>query len=188
MEISSLEHADQRVTAQAPMAWWYCPFYNGERTPNLPNGKGCIMGLDVGNMTQANIMQASMEAAVFGLRAGSGGLCQGELRDRGHPPHRRRGQERGLAADDRRRLRSAGQDTATGRRRRPGCRPERHAGAPGCWADDTRQQPAALIDEHIGFDEAAGVHTNPGHCADIYQESYQRYLATRRSAKTPLFK
>ena len=46
------------------------PFYNGERTPNLPNGKGCILGLNDANMTPANIVRASMESAVFGLRAG----------------------------------------------------------------------------------------------------------------------
>ena len=46
------------------------PFYNGERTPNLPNGKGCMLGLDAGNTTPANILRASMEAAVSGLRTG----------------------------------------------------------------------------------------------------------------------
>ena len=46
------------------------PFYNGERTPNLPNGKGCILGLNDTNMTPANIVRASMESAIFGLRAG----------------------------------------------------------------------------------------------------------------------
>ncbi len=46
------------------------PFYNGERTPNLPNGRGCIMGLTMNNNNRANILQASMEAAVFGLRGG----------------------------------------------------------------------------------------------------------------------
>jgi len=46
------------------------PFYNGERTPNLPNGRGCIMGLTLNNNSRANILQASMEAAVFGLRGG----------------------------------------------------------------------------------------------------------------------
>ena len=48
------------------------PFYHGERTPNLPHGKGCLRGLDVDNMTPANIARASMEAAVFGLRLGLG--------------------------------------------------------------------------------------------------------------------
>ena len=46
------------------------PFYNGERTPNLPNGRGCIMGLNDSNMNQVNINRASMESAVYGLRTG----------------------------------------------------------------------------------------------------------------------
>ena len=45
------------------------PFYNGERTPNLPHGKGCILGLNDTNMTPANIVRASMESAIFGLHA-----------------------------------------------------------------------------------------------------------------------
>ena len=46
------------------------PFYNGERAPNLPNGKGCIMGLDMNNMTKGNILRSSMEAAILGMRLG----------------------------------------------------------------------------------------------------------------------
>jgi len=46
------------------------PFYNGERAPNLPNGKGCIMGLDMNNMQQNNILRSSMEAAILGMRFG----------------------------------------------------------------------------------------------------------------------
>ena len=32
------------------------PFYNGERSPNLPKGKGCILGLNMNNMNKANIL------------------------------------------------------------------------------------------------------------------------------------
>ena len=46
------------------------PFYNGERAPNLPNGKGSIVGLNMNNMTEANLLRSSMEAAIFGLRYG----------------------------------------------------------------------------------------------------------------------
>ena len=46
------------------------PFFSGERTPNLPNGKGCILGLDANNYSRANVMRSAMEAAVYGLRAG----------------------------------------------------------------------------------------------------------------------
>ncbi|MBN1524005.1 MAG: xylulokinase [Spirochaetales bacterium] len=46
------------------------PFYNGERTPNLPNGKGCFVGMDMNNVTRGNMIRASMEAAIFGLKGG----------------------------------------------------------------------------------------------------------------------
>jgi xylulokinase len=46
------------------------PYYNGERTPNLPRGKGCIMGLHASNMTEANIFRAALESAIFGLKLG----------------------------------------------------------------------------------------------------------------------
>ncbi len=44
------------------------PFYNGERSPNLPNGKGCIMGLNMNNLNKGNILRSSMESAIMGMR------------------------------------------------------------------------------------------------------------------------
>ncbi len=46
------------------------PFFNGERTPNLPKGKGCIVGMDMTNTKKENIFRSSMESAIFGLRKG----------------------------------------------------------------------------------------------------------------------
>jgi xylulokinase len=46
------------------------PFYNGERAPNLPNGKGCMIGMNMNNLTEGNVLRSSMEAAIFGLRYG----------------------------------------------------------------------------------------------------------------------
>ena len=46
------------------------PFYNGERTPDLPNGKAMVFGLDMENTTQPHLMRSAMEAAVFGLKTG----------------------------------------------------------------------------------------------------------------------
>jgi len=46
------------------------PFYNGERTPNLPNGKASIFGLDIENTTQGHLIRSAMEAGVFGLKTG----------------------------------------------------------------------------------------------------------------------
>ena len=46
------------------------PFFNGERTPNLPNAKGCIVGLNSHNGTPQNLMRSAVEGATFALRFG----------------------------------------------------------------------------------------------------------------------
>lgn len=46
------------------------PFFNGERTPNLPNGKGTLIGMDMDNVTKPNIIRSSMESALFAMRYG----------------------------------------------------------------------------------------------------------------------
>lgn len=46
------------------------PFFNGERTPNLPNAKGCIIGLDSNNMTPDNLLRSAVEGASFALKFG----------------------------------------------------------------------------------------------------------------------
>ena len=46
------------------------PYYNGERTPNLPEGKAVIFGLDMHNSSRGHLLRSAMEAAVFSLKAG----------------------------------------------------------------------------------------------------------------------
>lgn len=46
------------------------PFFNGERTPNLPHGRASVMGLTPTNLTEANLLRSAMESAVFGLKIG----------------------------------------------------------------------------------------------------------------------
>lgn len=46
------------------------PYFNGERSPNFPNGKGTLTGMDMDNVTEANIIRCSMEAAIFGMKVG----------------------------------------------------------------------------------------------------------------------
>ncbi len=46
------------------------PFFNGERTPNLPHGKASITGLSVANCNRANIARAALESAVYSMRGG----------------------------------------------------------------------------------------------------------------------
>ena len=46
------------------------PYFNGERTPDYPEGKGCIFGFNLTNMTQANISRAAMESSVYAMKYG----------------------------------------------------------------------------------------------------------------------
>lgn len=46
------------------------PFFNGERIPPLPNSSASLHGLTSDNLTQANIIRATTEAATFTLRYG----------------------------------------------------------------------------------------------------------------------
>lgn len=46
----------------------FLPFFNGERTPNLPHGKACICGVSAANCSRENIARAAMESAIFGMR------------------------------------------------------------------------------------------------------------------------
>ena len=46
------------------------PFFNGERTPNLPRAKACIVGLDSQNTNPENLLRSAMEGATFALRYG----------------------------------------------------------------------------------------------------------------------
>ena len=48
----------------------FLPFFNGERTPNLPNGRASIVGLTSANVSRGNIARAAMESAIFGMRIG----------------------------------------------------------------------------------------------------------------------
>jgi xylulokinase len=46
------------------------PFFNGERTPNLPNGKACIVGMSSHNCRKGHILRATVEGATYALRFG----------------------------------------------------------------------------------------------------------------------
>jgi len=48
----------------------FLPFFNGERTPNLPNGRASVNGLTAANCNRENIARAAMESAIFGMRIG----------------------------------------------------------------------------------------------------------------------
>ena len=46
------------------------PFFNGERTPNLPGAKGCLIGIDSNNAEPGNLLRSSMEGATYALKFG----------------------------------------------------------------------------------------------------------------------
>jgi xylulokinase len=48
----------------------FLPFFNGERTPNLPHGRACILGITAANNSRENIARAALESAIFGMRGG----------------------------------------------------------------------------------------------------------------------
>ncbi len=48
------------------------PYFNGERTPPLPKGKGTLSGLTPMNFNRENICRAAMEGATMGLKYGIG--------------------------------------------------------------------------------------------------------------------
>ncbi|MDR2397633.1 MAG: xylulokinase [Spirochaetaceae bacterium] len=50
------------------------PFFNGERTPNLPNGRASLNGITAANFNRENIARASLESAIFGMRIGMEGF------------------------------------------------------------------------------------------------------------------
>ncbi|MDR2768379.1 MAG: xylulokinase [Treponema sp.] len=52
------------------------PFFNGERTPNLPNGRAGINGMTAANFNKENIARAALESAIFGMRIGMEGFAR----------------------------------------------------------------------------------------------------------------
>ena len=56
------------------------PFLNGERTPDLPNGRGSLFGITATNLTPANLYRAAMEGAMYSLKNGFDALTDAGLR------------------------------------------------------------------------------------------------------------
>ena len=63
---------DARIQATPPGAdgLVMLPFLTGERTPDLPQGKGVLAGMDVHNTTPAHLYRAAMEGATYSLKYG----------------------------------------------------------------------------------------------------------------------
>jgi xylulokinase len=68
----SLEDAEAAIAVTPPGSngVMTLPFFSGERSPNLPDGKACILGLDTTNYNENNLLRSAMESAIYGLRTG----------------------------------------------------------------------------------------------------------------------
>ena len=175
MDVASLDKAIADAPAGAGGVV-VLPFYNGERTPNLPNGKGCVLGLDVDNMTPANIARASMESAVFGLRLGLEAFrrngCQlSEVRLTGGAA--RSSVWRQMIADNFNlpvKLLAAEEGAALGG--------ALNAMLLGANAHGDAAALASIVDEHITFDNSAAVEPEPAQVSiyDAQYSVYQNYL------------
>ncbi|HJW07601.1 MAG TPA: xylulokinase [Rhodanobacter sp.] len=55
------------------------PFFNGERTPDLPSARASLHGMSLGNFTRAHVYRAAMEGATYALRHGLDALCRAGL-------------------------------------------------------------------------------------------------------------
>jgi xylulokinase len=60
------------------------PFFNGERTPNLPNARGTILGLGSGTSSKGHLLRATVEGVTYALKFGIDelsrlGLAAGEI-------------------------------------------------------------------------------------------------------------
>jgi xylulokinase len=73
---------DACVDATEPGADGLCmlPFLNGERTPDLPRGKGILAGLDPSNMSPVHLYRAAMEGATHSLKYGFEAFARAGMR------------------------------------------------------------------------------------------------------------
>jgi sugar (pentulose or hexulose) kinase len=67
-----LEGFNRRIEKAPPGAngLLLVPFFNGERTPDLPMAKASLIGMSPLNLIPANLARAAMEGATLGLRYG----------------------------------------------------------------------------------------------------------------------
>ncbi|MCB1843808.1 MAG: xylulokinase, partial [Halioglobus sp.] len=75
---TGLASLDARLAQSPPGAQGVLtlPFFNGERTPNLPRARGCIVGLQANNYSADNLLRSALEGAMYGLRMGLERLTQ----------------------------------------------------------------------------------------------------------------
>lgn len=168
----SIPECEQLLELSAPGAQGLIslPFYNGERTPNLPNARASLHGMTDGNMTAANLYRAAMEGATFTLRRGLDAFARAgqtftAIRLTGggaKSPHWRQ-----MVADIFNlpvEVPAQQEGAAFG------------AAMQALWAcvENTASLPQ-LVDTHLALDESLGCTPNPSRVAE-YQTHYQNFL------------
>ena len=75
------QEVDQMLqnTALGAQGLMMIPFFNGERTPDLPQAKGSLLGIDEQNLNSENFLRAAVEGVSFGLKYGYHLLEQEDL-------------------------------------------------------------------------------------------------------------
>jgi len=159
------------------------PFFNGERIPNLPEGRASINGATAANFTRENLARASFESAIFGMKIGLGSFKARsfearEIRLTGGGA--KSSLWRKIAADATGlpvRIPSGGEAAAMG------------AAIQALYCRDRSGTGKAAIeelgDEHIGLEDEATVMPDP---VDVirYEQAYENYSAYL-AALSPLY-
>lgn len=149
------------------------PFYNGERTPNLPDARAAVFGLGIDNTSPANLLRSAMEGATFGLRHGLQIFARHELKF------------------DSVCLTGGGAASAVWRQMAadvfdlPVIVPRQPEGAAlgaalqAAWAHQrmrgVSQSLPDLVDDHVLTDDAAGREPDPS-AVPAYRAAYERYM------------
>ncbi len=150
------------------------PFFNGERIPNFPNGKGCIMGMTAGNVKKENIFRSALESAILGMKLGVDSFLKLGFKAREV------------------RLIGGGANSAVWRQitadilNLPVVVPEASEAAAlggalqALWCYNSLQGDAgsisALVDEHVVLDERKSCTPNPQN-VEVYKKVYADYTA-----------
>lgn len=182
----STREGDAHIHATPPGAHGLSmlPFLNGERTPDLPLGKGVLAGLDPHNLSPAHCYRAAMEGATYALKYGFDAFVRAGMRF------------------DSIVLTGGGGNSAAWRQMvadvfdLPVVVPMQGEGAAfgaalqALWSlrrsNGDATPPATLVDAHVATDPALACHPDPARVA-AYHAPYQRFLQ-HLDAVSPLYR
>jgi xylulokinase len=171
------------------------PFFNGERTPNLPKGRASINGMSAANFKRQNLARAALESAIFGMRIGlegfnSLGFKAKEIRLTGGGSKSPLWQS--IAANVMNlpvRIPASSEAAAMGGAIQALWCLQTHERAPGGGGDGAKAPKVSikdLADEHVALE--GGVTINPDkNSVDAYNKAYAEYLRYL-GALSPLYK